>query len=81
METETTTEVTKDPRVELMELKLAVRMFCYQMEVCAAIPGVSQDVLKIQMNSDDYKKMKSKISTEQPVPTREEVESTETSNI
>lgn len=82
MEPQTTTEVTKDPYWELQNLKLSVMMFCHQMEMCYIITplGASKDILKIQMDSEYYKQMKSKISTE-PVHTREEVESTEISNL
>lgn len=58
---ETETEVTKTPQTELAELKLQVKMFCIQLEMCHAIaPGFAKDVLKIQMDSAYYKLMKSK---------------------
>lgn len=62
METLTPITPTKDPQVELAELKLAVKMFCHTMETCHAIapPGLGKEFLKIQMDSAYYKLMKSK---------------------
>lgn len=57
METQTLIIPAKDPQVELAELKLAVRIFCHTLEVCA----IFSTELKIQIDSDHYKKMKSKI--------------------
>lgn len=60
MEIQTLITPTKDPQVELAELKFAVKMFCHQMEMCHMItPGFAKDVLKIQMDSAYYKQMKS----------------------
>lgn len=59
METQTLLTPTKDPRIELAELKLAVRMFCHTMEMCALLStGLPKGILQIQMDTDDYKKMK-----------------------
>lgn len=61
METETISQPVKDPQTELAELKTAVRMFCHTIEACAIIAQGTTSILQIQIESEPYKRMKSKI--------------------